>query len=73
MNIIDKTVAIFSPKKALDRTIARKHLEIINTGYSNHGASQSKKSLLGWISSSGSPKEDILDNLDILRERSRDL
>lgn len=50
MNIIDKTVAIFSPGKALNRTIARKRLDIINTGYSNHGASHTKKSLLGWNS-----------------------
>lgn len=47
--------------------------QIINSGYSYYGASKSKKSLLGWISSGGSSKEDIEDNIDTLRQRSRDL
>ncbi len=73
MNIFDKTLSIISPEKALKRTLAKKHLQIINSGYSNYGASRSKKSLIGWISRGGSPKEDIIDNLDTLRQRSRDL
>lgn len=73
MNIIDKTIAVFSPERALKRTHARRKLEILNTGYSHHGASSMKKSLLGWISSGGTPDEDITDNLPKLRERSRDL
>lgn len=52
---------VFKPKK-LD-----------NSGYGNHGANTIKKSLIGWMSYSGSPKEDIDDNLETLRERSRDL
>lgn len=43
------------------------------SGYSHHGASRSKPSLLGWVSSSKSPHEDISRNLALLRERSRDL
>ncbi|KMT22999.1 phage portal protein [Clostridium cylindrosporum] len=58
---------------ALKRAVARKQLEILNEGYSHHGASRKKKSLRGWISSGGSSKEDIDDNLELLRERSRDL
>lgn len=73
MNIFDKTIATFAPEKALKRTIARKQLEIMNSGYSSHGASRTKKSLSGWISRGGSPKEDIADNIDTLRQRSRDL
>lgn len=73
MNVIDKTIAVFSPQKALKRTIARKKIELLNSGYSNGGASKTKKSLRGWISSGGSTKEDIDDNLKTLRERSRDL
>lgn len=42
-------------------------------GYSRHGASRTRKALLGWISKAGSPDEDITENLPILRERSRDL
>ena len=29
MNIIDKTISIFNPQKALNREIARKRLEIL--------------------------------------------
>lgn len=47
--------------------------KINNSGYGNHGANTSKKSLIGWLASSGSPKEDIDDNLEVLRARSRDL
>lgn len=73
MNFFDRTISVFSPQKALKREIARKKLEIINTGYSNYGASRSKKSLIGWLSRGGSPKEDISDNIKVLRQRSRDL
>src|SRR5689334_16095728 len=42
------------------------------TGYSHYGASRTKNSLAGWISSGGSPDDDITDNAQLLRERSRD-
>ncbi|MGJ0848270.1 phage portal protein [Tissierella praeacuta] len=73
MNIIDKTIGFFFPTTALRRQVARRKLDIINTGYSNYGASRTKKSLIGWLSRGGSVKEDIDDNLDLLRQRSRDL
>lgn len=73
MNSIDRVVSIFSPERAVRRQLARKQLEIMNSGYSNSGASRSKKSMIGWISKGGSTKEDIDDNLNTLRERSRDL
>lgn len=44
----------------------------VATGYSNYGANQTKTSMAGWISQGGSPDEDIIQNLQILRERSRD-
>ena len=44
-----------------------------NSGYSHHGASRSKPSMLRWISTSKSPHEDISENAELLRERSRDL
>lgn len=66
-----------SPEKAAKRLHARTKLsfmrEITNSGYSHHGASRSKTSLLAWLSSSKSPSEDITDNLEVLRTRSRDL
>lgn len=73
MNIIDKTIAAVSPNRALRREIAKKKLSFLDSGYSHHGASRSKKSMQGWRSRGGSPKEDIDDNLALLRERSRDL
>lgn len=73
MNIIDKALYSIAPQFALKREVARKKLSILNTGYSYHGASKTKKSMVGWISKGGSTKEDITDNLQLLRERSRDL
>lgn len=73
MNLIDKTISVFSPQKALQRHVARKKLDVLNTGYGNHGASKKKKSLFGWNSRGGSTKEDIDDHSQTLRERSRDL
>lgn len=73
LNRIDQVIAVINPQAALKRSVARQKLEFMNTGYSHHGASKSKKSLAGWISTGGSTKEDIDDNLKTLRERSRDL
>ena len=43
------------------------------SGYSHHGASRLKPSMLKWQSGSKSPHEDISENLELLRERCRDL
>ncbi len=47
-------------------------ISAINSGYSHYGASRTKANVRGWNSYSGSAKEDIEDNLDLLRQRSRD-
>lgn len=73
MNVIDKAIEVFAPGTALKRARARAGLQIINSGYGNHGASEIKKALRGWIYHGGSAKEDIQDNLDTLRQRTRDL
>ena len=73
MNIIDGLVAAVSPERALKRAAARQRLRILNSGYSNYGASQHKKSLIGWNYAGGSAREDIQDNLSVLRQRCRDL
>ena len=65
--------ARIAPRIALKRAAARKRLEILNSGYSHYGANRTKKSLAGWLYSGGSSKEDIEDNLDVLRQRSRDI
>ena len=48
-------------------------IRIKNSGYSHYGASRTKPSVSAWYSASKSPAEDITDNLELLRERSRDL
>lgn len=79
MKITDKIVSVISPTTALKRVAARKKLDAINsfggsgTGYGKYGASYAKKGLLGWLTSGTSADEDIVDNSDILRARSRDL
>lgn len=70
---MERAIATVAPRTALKRFSARKQLEIMNTGYSNSGASKQKKSMRGWRSKGGSTKEDIDDNQELLRERSRDL
>lgn len=73
MNFIDRVIAAVSPEKAVKRAAARASLSIINSGYGNYGASPSRTSLRGWNWFGGSAEEDIHENLDTLRQRSRDL
>lgn len=72
-NIIDKMISTVAPQAGLKRKAARQKMQILNSGYSNYGASTTKKSLVGWTYSGGSEREDINDNLTVLRQRSRDL
>lgn len=73
MNLIDKAIGVFAPQTALERTLARKKLDILNSGYGNYGASHTRKQSKGWRHGGGSHKEDIEDNIVTLRKRSRDL
>jgi capsid protein len=73
MNMFDRAIATLSPKTAVKREVARKQLEVLNSGYSNYGASFEKKSMVGWNYGGGSSREDVEDNLPQLRERCRDL
>ncbi len=74
MGLAERAIAAISPEWAHRRSIARAKREIIQaSGYDQHGASRRKKSLAGWQTSQGGPDSDIVDNLDTLRERSRDL
>ncbi len=72
MNLLDRAIAAVSPVRAVRRAAARTALEFVNSGYVNYGANLTKKSMRGWMYHGGSPKEDIEDNLDVLRQRSRD-
>lgn len=77
MNIVDKAIAYVNPHAGLKREVARAQTSVVqkfsNSGYSESGASRSKKSMKGWTANSKSPQEDIDNNLDLLRQRSRDL
>jgi lambda family phage portal protein len=73
MNVLDRVIAAVNPVAGLKRDVARRTLQAVNTGYSQYGASHHKKSTIGWLSRGGSAKEDIIDNVQTLRERSRDL
>lgn len=70
---IDSVIATVAPQMALKRLAARQKSQILNSGYGNYGASTVKKSLIGWNYAGGSWREDINDNLSILRQRSRDI
>lgn len=72
MNWLDKCISAVSPSWAVKRAAARTALEFRNSGYGNYGANTTKKSMLGWAYHGGSAKEDIDDNLNVLRQRSRD-
>ena len=72
MNFIDKCIAAVAPVHAAKRVAAREALRIVNSGYGNYGANTTKKSLRGWMYYGGSAKEDVEDNIDVLRQRSRD-
>lgn len=77
MNTVDKIINYFSPHSGLKRSMARLQEDAVrtfaNSGYSESGASRTKKSMKGWTAKSKSPQEDIDKNLDTLRQRSRDL
>lgn len=70
---LDNIIGTIAPQAALKRVVARQKMQILNSGYSNYGASTTKKSLAGWLHGGGSHREDIEDNLSVLRQRSRDL
>jgi len=73
LNLLDKAICAVSPEKGLKREVARQKLRLIDSGYGNHGASATKKSVIGWTHGGGSHKEDIEEHVDTLRQRTRDL
>lgn len=57
----------------LERLGFKKKALPVNSGYGNYGASYARKALTSWLTAGRSADEDIVDNIDTLRERSRDL
>lgn len=71
-SMLDRAIASIAPKYAMKRLAAKTALQFVNSGYGNYGANLTKKAMRGWMFYGGSPKEDIEDNIDVLRQRSRD-
>ena len=69
-NLIDRAVGFFSPVAAARRLRARIAMEALG---SYTGASKSRRSMSAWQTSGSDPDTDILTDLPVLRERSRDL
>ncbi len=74
MNFLDKVIETISPTTAYRRASARAALSVLNngTGYGNYGANRTSRAMRSWRVGGGSAKEDIEDNLELLRKRSRD-
>lgn len=72
-NILDKIIEMVNPEEGLRRATFRRAAQVVrNSGYGNGGANLMKTSMRGWAFHGGDAKADIADNLDVLRERSRD-
>lgn len=71
LNFFDKAINSIAPVHGMKRMAARKTIQILNSGYSEGGASHTKRSMKGFTGRSESPKKDIEGNLNTLRNRSR--
>lgn len=68
-NLLDKAIAYFDPKRAQVRMMARAQIAMVG-GY--NGARRNKSTLSTWNPGSGSPTTDAVEDLAMLRDRSRD-
>lgn len=64
------TLASPSPPQEL-ATAVRAPARVVSSGYSHGGASYAKKSMIGWRSTTTDADEDIVENIETLRARSR--
>jgi len=71
-NILDRAISSIAPVTGLKRQRARTAMRILDTSFT--GASQNRRSLRSFgIKNAESPDEELLPELPVLRERSRDL
>lgn len=68
-----KETPVPASKTELRDITSENRWRVENSGYGDHGASHQKTAMRGWFAVSRDHKADIEDNLEILRERSRDL
>lgn len=71
MNLLDKIIGYIDPVRGLKRQTAR--TLALTGGGAYTGSSQTKRSLKNWHTSSNEADAEILPDLAILRERTRDL
>jgi len=68
--LLDRAIQWADPVRGLTRLRARFAASLAG-GY--YGGSRSRRSLSGWTTKGNDPDGDILPDIDVLRERSRDL
>lgn len=75
LNMLDKMISVIDPVRGARRAQARFYLGMMSSSGGYHGGSKSRRGLAGWITRliGGSADADILPDLPLLRERSRDL
>ena len=66
---IDRTIEVLAPRKALERKAARAAAD----QFGEYRGAKSTRINNDWTVSSGSPDYDLLPDLPLLRERSREL
>ena len=70
LNLIDRAITYFNPVKGLSRLEARTRLALMG-GYT--GARTGRRQTQSWQTPKGSADTVTLDDLPMLRDRSRDL
>src|SRR5688572_1864625 len=58
VGLLDRAIAVaeqLAPEWAMRRARARVATQFLNSGYSQHGASRTKKALAGWVTVPGGP------------------
>jgi len=70
MSVIDRFMQTVAPRAALRRAMAREKLAILGAW---QGASRTRAGLRGWYPQARSAADDTLDDLPLLRARTRDL
>jgi lambda family phage portal protein len=71
LNAIDRAIAVFAPRVAARRLVARHTLALASGGGYN-AAKRDRASLAAWSVLGGSPESDVIADLPTLRARSRD-
>ena len=74
MNLLDRMIASVDPVRGEQRLKARLRIQVgEKLSYANHGASKTKKTMVGWLTKALSGDKDTGGNRGTLVPRSRDL